>query len=84
MNCLTRAVVMATSDVIRPEHLELDAPSAGGVARLTTLDEVEREHVAQVLRATSGHKSRSAEILGISRPRLDRLIKKFGLDEVIG
>ena len=44
---------------------------------------VEREHVAHVLASTKGNKSRTASILGISRPRLDRLIKKYGLDEGI-
>jgi DNA-binding NtrC family response regulator len=81
-NCLTRAVVMATSEVIRPEHLQFGAPAASGVEAesLTTLADVERAHVYRILQATGGHKSRSAEILGISRPRLDRLIQKFELE----
>ncbi|MCJ7627796.1 MAG: sigma-54 dependent transcriptional regulator [Longimicrobiales bacterium] len=83
-NCLTRAVVTATGDVVRPEHLALEAPSVPAKPRLTTLEDVEREHVAHVLRATKGHKTRTAEILGISRPRLDRLIKKHDLDDVVG
>jgi DNA-binding NtrC family response regulator len=83
-NCLTRAVVTATGDVIRPEHLALGAPTTDVRPRLTTLEDVEREHVSHVLRATSGHKSRTAEILGISRPRLDRLINKYGLDDRVG
>ena len=83
-NCLTRAVVMATGEVIRPEHLEFGAPSGQepDPESLTTLADVERAHVAQVLQATGGHKSRSAEILGISRPRLDRLIQKFELEDL--
>ena len=83
-NCLTRAVVTATGDVVRPEHLALGTPPVPARPRLTTLEDVEREHVAHVLRATKGHKTRTAEILGISRPRLDRLIKKHDLDDVVG
>jgi DNA-binding NtrC family response regulator len=83
-NCLTRAVVTATGDVIRPEHLALEVPSVPHKPRLATLEDVEKEHVAHVLRATKGHKTRTAEILGISRPRLDRLIKKYDLDHVVG
>jgi len=83
-NCLTRAVVTATGDVVRPEHLALGTPPVPARPRLTTLEDVEREQVAHVLRATKGHKSRTAEILGISRPRLDRLIKKHDLDDVVG
>lgn len=80
-NCLTRAIVLATGDVIRPDHIALGTPAAGQAPpRLTTLAEVEREHVAAVLKATGGHKARAARILGISRPRLARLLKKYGIE----
>jgi DNA-binding NtrC family response regulator len=79
-NCLTRAVVVATGDVIRPEHLELAPREDRG--ELGTLESAEREQVTRVLTATQGHKSRAAEILDISRPRLDRLIEKYGLDDL--
>jgi len=82
-NCLARAAVMATGDVIRPEHVELAAPLGESGPRLTTLEEAEREHIARVLEATRGHKSRAAELLAISRPRLDRLIEKHGLGGLV-
>jgi DNA-binding NtrC family response regulator len=78
-NCLTRAVVLSSGDVIRPQDLAL-GPFFSPARRLTTLEDVEKEHVAYVLEATRGHKSRTAEILGISRPRLDRLIQKYELE----
>jgi DNA-binding NtrC family response regulator len=80
-NCLTRAVVLVTGDVIRPEHLELAAPNESADA-LGTLETAERDHVTRVLKATGGHKSKAAEVLGISRPRLDRLIEKYGLADL--
>jgi len=80
-NCLTRAVVLATGDVIRPEHLALSAAAAEPRRRLAKLEEIERDHVAYVLQVMRSNKSRAAEILGISRPRLVRLIKKYGLAE---
>ena len=96
-NCLTRAVLMATSDVIRPEHVEpgmsLDSPDSKAVdhdraasnasadaGTLPTLEALERSHVERVLATTRGHKARAAAILGISRPRLDRLLRKYGLE----
>ena len=82
-NCLTRAVVMTTGSMIRPEHLGLEG-SPSGPARMTSLEQAERTHVAGVLHATDGHKSRAAEILEISRTRLDRLIKKHGLANLVG
>ena len=78
-NTLTRAVVVAAGGVLRPEHLTLRTRTEP-VPDLVSLDELERRHVACVLAATEGHKSRAAEILGVSRPRLNRLIEKYGLD----
>jgi DNA-binding NtrC family response regulator len=79
-NCLTRAVVLVTGDVIRAEHLEIGHPESAG--ELGTLEATEREHVTRVLKATRGHKSKAADTLGVSRPRLDRLIEKYGLESL--
>lgn len=46
---------------------------------LLPLDEVTRRHLARVLSATGGNKSRTARVLGISRHALYRLLNKFGL-----
>jgi DNA-binding NtrC family response regulator len=78
-NCLVRAVVLASGNVIRPEHLQ-DFPGPSSPAKLASLAEVEREQIARVLAATQGHKANTAEILGVSRPRLDRLLRKHGLE----
>ena len=78
-NCLTRAVVVASGDVIRAEHLVLGGAAPEGPAKLGTLDDVERDHVLRVLAATRGHKARAAQILGISRPRLDRILARHGI-----
>jgi DNA-binding NtrC family response regulator len=80
-NALMRAVVLAPGNVIRPEHLALSG--AGGNVptdeALGSLEVMEREHVARVLKSTDWHKARAAKILGVSRPRLDRLIEKYSL-----
>ena len=52
---------------------------ATGQTPLRSLAEVEAEHIQRVLDQTGGHKGRSCEILGISRPALDRKIDKYGL-----
>jgi two-component system response regulator AtoC len=80
-NCLTRAVVIASGAVIRAEHLSMASPaSAHGDGDLATLENVEREQIVRVIAATGGHKGRAAEILGVSRPRLNRLLQKHGLE----
>jgi len=82
-NTLTRAAVLATGDVLRPSHIDTGGASQSGPARLVSIEEMEREHVARVLEATGGHKSRTAEILGVSRPRLDRMIERHGLEPLV-
>ncbi len=80
-NCLTRAVVLATGGVIHPEHLALDAAESTGAGPLASLDQVEAAHVARVLREVRGNRTRAAEVLGISRPRLRRLMEKYGIQD---
>jgi two-component system response regulator AtoC len=79
-NCLARAAVVASGGVIRPEHLSIASPHSSTDESIAPLSEVEREHVAKALAATGGHKARTAELLGISRPRLNRLLEKYGLE----
>ena len=79
-NCLARAVVVASGGVIRPEHLGVRAPREPAKQAIAPLNEVEKEHVRRVLEATGGHKARAAELLGVSRPRLNRLLEKYGLE----
>jgi DNA-binding NtrC family response regulator len=86
-NLLTQAAVHARTSVITPDLLALtsgtpaNTPSPTPTAErvLRTLDQVEAEHVQQVLDHTGGHKGRTCEILGISRPALDRKIEKYRL-----
>ncbi|MGD2067681.1 MAG: sigma-54 dependent transcriptional regulator [Gemmatimonadota bacterium] len=78
-NCLVRAVVLATGGIVRPAHLGL-GEVLSTTPRLRSLEEVEREHVGRVLEAAGGNRTRAAEILRISRPRLRRMIDKYGLD----
>jgi len=78
-NCLLRAVVLASAGVIRPEHLTLVPVGNGREASFLSLEKAEREHIARVYAATGRQKRRTAEILGVSRPRLDRLLRKHGI-----
>jgi transcriptional regulator of acetoin/glycerol metabolism len=65
-----------------PEHLQPAAPlnPAGAAStRLISLDELTREHVTRVLAAADGNKTRAAEILGVDRRTLYRMLKRYGL-----
>ncbi len=84
-NVIERAVILAKNGMISAGLLPLggrkEAPAPAGSPPLVSLDEVERRHITAVLRETGFHKSRTAEILGLSRKTLDRKISEYGLDE---
>jgi len=86
-NTLTRAVVLAKTDVLDETLLALGAeapspaadPPIGHDTDLPTLREIERRHIARVLVHTEWNKRRACAILDISRPTLDRKIEEYGL-----
>jgi DNA-binding NtrC family response regulator len=78
-NCLMRAIVVAPGGVIHAEHLSMASPASTAETRVPSLEDLERAHVARVLEMAQGHKGRAADLLGVSRPRLNRLIEKYGL-----
>ena len=85
-NVLTRAVVLSPGEVLLAESLpreeaptEQDAQgwlSADGP--LPTLEEAERQLIERALVLTRGHKGRACQMLGISRPTLERKLAKYG------
>jgi len=81
-NALRRAAVLSPGRVLLPETLRLE--DGGRRERLPLyvrpLREVEREHIENVLAYTGYEKKRAAEILGISRPTLDKKIRDYGID----
>ena len=79
-NTLTRAVVLATGGVLRPEHVRPGEIRSGKQDGIESLAEVERRQVRRALASTGGNKTRAAEILGISRPRLNRLLARYKLE----
>ena len=84
-NVLTRACAMNRTGIISADQIviEYGADSAGvhdldhEAIPLVSLEELERRHVIRALERTGGHKGQACDILGISRPALDRKIKKF-------
>ncbi len=89
-NTLTRAVVLATGEVLQAAMLPMVTPpaTAGRVGSYHTgltddailpLREIEKRHVAAVLAHTDWNKRRACALLDISRPTLDRKIEEFDL-----
>ena len=84
-NTLTRAVVLAKTDVLDESLLPLASASSAGdlevdaEGELPTMRELERRHIVRVLAHTEWNKRRACAILDISRPTLDRKIEEYGL-----
>ncbi len=82
-NVIARALALNPSGVILPEDLP-DALRSGRAGETVpaelagpnrpTLGELERRYARQVLRETGGNKSRAADILGIDRKTLYRIL----------
>jgi DNA-binding NtrC family response regulator len=85
-NMLTRAVVLAKSEVLDrallplPQHGD-PAVSARGDdgGEVLPLRVVEQRAIERALRATGWNKRRACGLLEISRPTLDRKIEEYGL-----
>lgn len=81
-NIIARAVALAEGveiqlDDLPPFFTGLQSPSD---TALQNLEEMERIHIAKVMKAVGGHRDKAAAILGITRSTLWRKIKKFGLE----
>ncbi|HEX7955616.1 MAG TPA: sigma 54-interacting transcriptional regulator, partial [Pyrinomonadaceae bacterium] len=79
------AVLFAREEELRPEDLpeQLHAAHASHthcvIPPYMTMEEIEREAIAQTLERTGGNVKKTAEILDYHRPTLYRKLKRFGL-----
>ena len=87
-NTLMKSVVMSHGNILSlpdlpPELQQYSTTedisgSSGGDERL---EDVEKRHIIRTLRQTGWHKGKACELLGISRPRLDRKITLYELEK---
>jgi two-component system, NtrC family, response regulator AtoC len=81
-NVLERGAVVAHGNEIRLADLGLAIPEAGRAVPIgdpLSLEEVEKRHVAGVLRWAGGNVTQAARVLGIDRMTLYNKIKRYGL-----
>lgn len=82
-NVMERAVILARSGEITPDTLPIWKKGLSSPAVATgdnlSLEFLEKEHILTVFAANQQNKSRTAELLGISRKTLDRKIVEYGL-----
>ena len=82
-NVIERAVILARSQLVTAKELPIwrKAPQSATKreVKLVSLENMEREHIERTLAGTGYHKTRCAEILGISRKTLDRKIVEYSI-----
>ncbi len=85
-NCMERAIALVRFDQVNvddlPERIqqfraERLVVSAGDLAEVVTLDELERRYTLRVLTLVGGNKSRTADLLGLDRRTLYRRLERY-------
>lgn len=75
---ITRAALMAESDTIQPEDLPVHFKSKHNEvpSKTKTLEDMEKEHIINVLAEMGGNQTKASEVLGINRKTLYKKINK--------
>jgi two-component system NtrC family response regulator len=82
-NRIKRAVIMSEQRYLTPEDLELESRDAGELPfNLRTVREgVEKEIINRAIGFTDNNISKTADLLGVTRPTLYSLMHKYGIIE---
>ena len=81
-NCMQRAVIMAEGNQITAADLGFEAAATGDQSALNlrqVRDEAEKRAVITALGRANGNVVKAAEMLGVSRPTLYDLMRRFAL-----
>lgn len=82
-NVLAQAMIVSPGDVLEKKFISLNEPSPRQSAptslRATSLADMEKDHIQQVLDMVNWNKQEAASLLGITRPTLNAKIDKYGL-----
>jgi len=91
-NVIERGLILAEGGLITEHELPIDMVGArhskkastdarGKTNSLGSLKEIEKRHIMEVLKATGGSRSKTADILGIGRKTLYRKLKEYDLEQ---
>jgi len=80
-NIIERAAIRCEGDTITPDHLprELCGEAAAPTDLRLAMQQLERAHIATVLRTVNGSREQAAALLGIDPATLYRKMAKYGL-----
>jgi DNA-binding NtrC family response regulator len=85
---IQRAMLMGSSPVIQPDHIdlpiphcrEISGPSSLREAKTCAVREIERAYLVRVLITSEGNISQAAKAAGKERRSFQRLLRKYGID----
>jgi len=84
-NVIERATILANNNLITLREIPLlDAKGGKESAELPatfSLNEIEKRHIQLVLDGAGGNKTKTAQILGVSRPKLYRKMQKYHIPD---
>ncbi len=91
-NVLMKGVALSSGTTLTPDRLPegvrcgVDSVEVARDKPLEqwSLEELEKVHVQRVLDANGWHRGRACEVLGVSRPRLRRMIRQYGMTSPVG
>ena len=83
-NLLERAMVCAAGPILQASDFGLGDAGPAPAPAPSSLEEVERRHIAAILDSCNGNVTHAARILGIDRVTLYNKIRKYGLREPAG
>lgn len=92
-NVLTKGVALSSGSTLTPDLLPEQIRNAetqdtdnefGKPVERWSLVEMEMVHVRRVLESTRWHRGQACEVLSVSRPRLRRMMRQFGIAPPIG
>lgn len=78
-NKIKRAVIMCDEKFINPQDLQLDNVDSFSINLRHVRQEAEKSAIKQAISITDGNYSAAAKLLGVTRPTLYDLIKKYNL-----
>ena len=86
-NVIERAIALGRYEEILPEDIPVNIINSRMMSALketlpenATIEELERDYIAKILKKTKGHKINTARILGIDRRTLYRKLKKHSME----
>jgi two-component system response regulator AtoC len=79
-NVVERAVILRKAGLVQPSDLPPEMASTPSAGAGRSLEEMERQHILQLLEECGGNRSRVARILGISRRTVYRKLRQYGID----